>query len=102
MQCSTLMQQYKLLVTMRNPEHASEKFRGCRFAGEVINAEEESAASDMLRSQYQADRVAGLQMSISPSSFHASPIYVPAFIFRSYHFGAKMHTFVSGDSPPPP
>jgi hypothetical protein len=54
----------------------------------------------MLRSQYQADRVAGLQMSIIPSSFHASPIYVPAFIFRSYHFGAKMHTFVSGDSPP--
>ena len=88
-----------LLVTMRDAEHASEKYNGCRFASEVINAEEESAASDMLRSQYQADRVAGLQISISPSSFHASPIYVPASVFRSYHFGAKMHTFVSGDTP---
>jgi len=68
----------------------------CRFVTEVIREEEQSAASDLLRSQYQADRVSGLQMSINPSSFSASPFYVPAFIFRSYHFGAKMHTFVSG------
>ncbi|CAK0753060.1 hypothetical protein CVIRNUC_002192 [Coccomyxa viridis] len=67
-----------------------------RFVTEVIREEEHSAATDMLRSQYQADRVSGLDMSISPSSFSASPFFVPAFIFRSYHFGAKMHTFVSG------
>lgn len=66
---------------------------------EVIKEEEHSAASDLLRSQYRADRVAGLEMSISPSSFFASPVYLPAFIFRSYHFGAKMHTFVSGIQP---
>ena len=63
---------------------------------EVIREEEQSAASDLLRSQYRADRVAGLQMTINPSSFSASPMYVPAFVFRSFHFGAKMHTFVSG------
>ena len=67
-----------------------------RFVTEVIREEEQSAASDLLRSQYRADRVAGLQMSVSPSSFSASPMYVPAFVFRSFHFGAKMHTFVSG------
>ena len=71
----------------------------CRFATEVIREEEHSAATDMLRSQYQADRVSGLDMSISPSSFSASPFFVPAFIFRSHHFGAKMHTFVSGRGP---
>ena len=68
----------------------------CRFVTEVIREEEASAASDLLRSQYRADRVAGLQMSVNPSSFSASPFYVPAFVFRSFHFGAKMHTFVSG------
>ncbi len=68
----------------------------CRFVTEVIREEEQSAASDLLRSQYQADRVAGLQMSVNPSAFSASPFYVPAFVFRSFHFGAKMHTFVSG------
>ena len=68
----------------------------CRFVTEVIREEEQSAASDLLRSQYRADRVSGLQMSVNPSSFVASPFYVPAFVFRSFHFGAKMHTFVSG------
>ncbi|CAL5227592.1 g10591 [Coccomyxa viridis] len=67
-----------------------------RFVTEVIREEEQSAASDLLRSQYRADRVAGLQMSVNPSAFSASPFYVPAFVFRSFHFGAKMHTFVSG------
>lgn len=37
-----------------------------------------------------------MDMDISFYSIGAAPVYVPAFVFRSTHFGNKLRTFVSG------
>lgn len=67
-----------------------------RFCTDWMRKEEVSAAEDFLKSGYDADRVAGVDLDFSLDAFASSPLYVPAHVFRSQHFGAKMRTFVSG------
>jgi hypothetical protein len=61
-----------------------------------MRKQEADAAEDLLRASYDADRVAGLDMDFGVQAFRTSPLYVPAHIFRSQHFGTKLRTFVSG------
>ena len=61
-----------------------------------MRKQEADAAEDYLRATYEADRVAVLDMDFAVRQFRASPLYVPAYIFRSRHFGTKLRTFVSG------
>ena len=63
---------------------------------EWMRSQEGEAAEDLLRSNFDCDRVAAVDMDFSITSMRSSPLYVPAYIFRSQHFGTKMRTFVSG------
>ncbi|KAK9906709.1 hypothetical protein WJX75_006533 [Coccomyxa subellipsoidea] len=67
-----------------------------RFVSEWMRSQEGDAAEDLLRSSFDCDRVAAVDMDFSIVSMRSSPLYVPAYIFRSQHFGTKMRTFVSG------
>ena len=69
----------------------------CSHVKEVIREEEESAAAKMLRRKYAADKVEDLEMFISHCIITATPFYVPAYVFRSHHYGRKLRTFVSGE-----
>ncbi len=66
-----------------------------------MRCQEGNAAEDLLRSSFDCDRVAGVDMDFSITAMRSSPLYVPAYIFRSQHFGTKMRTFVSGQLQPP-
>lgn len=61
-----------------------------------MRKEEVSSAEGFLKSAYDADRVARVDLDFSLDAIASSPLYVPAHVFRSQHFGAKMRTFVSG------
>ena len=61
-----------------------------------MRKQEADAAEDWLRATYEADRVAGLDMDFGVRGCRTSPLYVPAYVFRSRHFGTKLRTFVSG------
>ena len=67
-----------------------------RFCTDWMRKEEVGSAEGFLKSVYDADRVAGVDLDFSLGAFASSPLYVPAHVFRSRHFGAKMRTFVSG------
>ena len=43
-----------------------------------------------------------MDIHISFSDIRASPVYIPAFVMRSTHFGRKLRTFVSGTLPVSP
>ncbi len=70
-----------------------------RFVTDWMRRQETDAATDFIRRAFDADRVAALDMDVSITAMRSSPLYVPAFIFRSQHFGTKMRTFVSGRPP---
>lgn len=70
-----------------------------RFVREWIEGEEAERARSLVRSSFRCDRVGQLKMDVRLSDVRTAPVYVPAFVFRSTHFGAKLRTFVSGFSP---
>ena len=70
----------------------------CSFAREWIEEEESSRARRFIRSSFRCDHVGQLKIDVQLSGVRTSPVYVPAFVFRSSHFGSKLRTFVSGKS----
>ncbi len=64
-----------------------------------MEAEETRAAEALARSATQADRIGSLGLTVRLVRVHAAPTYVPAYVFRSTHFGSKLRTFVSGVAP---
>jgi len=61
-----------------------------------MEAEETRAAEALAMRATRADRVGRLGLSVRAVRVDAAPVYVPAYVFRSTHFGAKLRTFVSG------
>ena len=61
-----------------------------------MEAEETRAAEALAMRATRADRVGRLGLSVRAVRVEAAPVYVPAYVFRSTHFGAKLRTFVSG------
>ncbi len=68
------------------------------FVTEWMRQQETEAAEGVVRSMFNADRVGSMDLDVAILSMRSSPVYVPAYIFRSQHFGTKMRTFVSGDA----
>ena len=64
-----------------------------------MEAEETRAAEALAQRATQADRVGRLGLSVRLAGVRAAPVYVPAYVFRSMHFGSKLRTFVSGGAP---
>lgn len=75
------------------------EWRPCRFVTDWMRQQETEAAEGLLRTAFNADRVGSVNMDFTVASMRSSPVYVPAYIFRSQHFGTKMRTFVSGNAP---
>lgn len=71
----------------------------CRAAARFMEAEETRAAEALAQRATQADRVGRLGLSVRLAGVRAAPVYVPAYVFRSMHFGSKLRTFVSGGAP---
>ncbi|CAL8462316.1 g1849 [Coccomyxa elongata] len=67
-----------------------------RFVTDWMRQQETEAAEGLVRTAFNADRVGSVNMDFTVVSMRSSPVYVPAYIFRSQHFGTKMRTFVSG------
>lgn len=61
-----------------------------------MEAEETRAAEALAQRATQADRVGRLGLSVRLAGVRAAPVYVPAYVFRSMHFGSKLRTFISG------
>jgi hypothetical protein len=67
-----------------------------RFVLDWIAQQERDAAHGFVRRTYECDQVGWVDMDVSFVSMQTSPLYVPAFVFRSEHLGTKMRTYVSG------
>ena len=64
-----------------------------------MEAEETRAAEALAQRATQADRVGRVGLSVRLAGVRSAPVYVPAYVFRSMHFGSKLRTFISGGAP---
>ncbi|ORZ22973.1 hypothetical protein BCR42DRAFT_446713 [Absidia repens] len=67
-----------------------------RFARSYIQSNEEKEMDTFLCNTYSADKTRLVDLQITISDIHVSPVYYPAYVFTINYLGRHLRTFVNG------